>query len=223
MRSLTPWLALAALSEAVTGCSALTLRFPNVCQAFHLCSPPVSTSTQIKLAAAREAANQLKEATHFRSYHRAAVDLDRELIKLSDVPLSPVQKREVDRLLLLNRTAQIVVLEETNAEVILDQASRAITAASRLWGAEQRKQLAQVRRQLLQIPGRSFAYERTRRLLQELERLKAPSEFDTQNANEEPLSKAEDSVAPPQPALPPPSHGDLEGGQQPGWRHKPLF
>ena len=223
VRTPAPWLALAALSAAVTGCSALTGRVPSVCQGFPLCSPAVSTSTPINLAAARQAAKQLQEATHLRSYRRAAEALNRELIQLREGPLSPGEKREVDRLTSLNRTAQIVVLEETKAQAILDRASDAITAASRLRGADQQRQLAQAKDLLVQIPGRSFADERSRRLMQELEGLMAQSELEVPKDPVEEPSKVGDPVAPPQPALPPPSQGDVQGSQPDGWWDKPLF
>ncbi len=172
---------------------------------------------------ARQAAKQLQEATHLRSYRRAAEVLDRELIQLSEGPLSPGEKREVDRLTSLNRTAQIVVLEETKAQASLDRASDAITAASRLRGAGQQRQLAQAKDLLVQIHGRSFADERSRRLMQELERLMAQSELEVPKDPKQEPSKAGDPVAPPQPALPPPSQGDLQGGQPDGWWDKPLF
>jgi len=223
VRRPAPWLALATLSAAVTGCSALTGRVPIVCQAFPLCSPAVSTSTPINLAAARQAAKQLQEATHLHSYRRAAEVLDRELIQLREGSLSPVENREVDRLTSLNRTAQIVVLEETKAQAILDRAGDAITAASRLRGVDQQRQLAQPRDLLVHIPGRSFADERSRRLMQELEGLMAQSELEVPKSPKQEPSNTGDPVAPPQPALPPPSQGDVQGSQPDGWWDKPLF
>jgi len=217
------WFALATLSGVVTVAAVLVLRSPWLCLGLGLCRSAVTSATQQTLTTASQAARELEVATSLESYRNAAEVLGRELLKLSGDPLTREQKTEAERLSALNQRTQVAVAEEEAAQERLERAREAITAAAKLTGAKQQKQILQAREALQEIPGRSFASEQARQLTQELERLAAQAEAEAKQGLETMPSFRGNPVAPAPPPLRAPSRGSSRGSQAEVWRDRPLF
>jgi len=214
---------------AMAGTAAI--RSPLVCSAVGLCpSSEPSTAVQQTLDAARRAVTDLESATSLVSYRSAAADLERELQRLRSETLTPEQRRQLEELAGISRTAQAAVLQDEADQEQLQKAAAALAAARQLTGAEQMVQLTTAEQALEAIGARGFAAAEATRLRGDLAALQA----EQQRAPIAPVAEAQPQPQPaaasnprsgassapqaPRPGTRPPEASlDLE------WRDQPLF
>jgi len=214
---------------AMAGTAAI--RSPLVCSALGLCpSSEPSTAVQQTLDAARRAVADLESATSLVSYRSAAADLERELQRLRSETLTPEQRRQLEELAGISRTAQAAVLQDEADQEQLQKAAAALAAARQLTGADQVVQLTTAEQALQAIGAGGFAAAEATQLRGEVATIQA----EQQRLPDAPVAEAQPQAQPAAPSIPlsaarsaPPTPRPVtraaEASSGGGWRDQPLF
>jgi hypothetical protein len=192
------------------------LRNPPLCGYVGLClvSKGSKSSDQF-LSSARRADQALRRATTLEDYRLALQQLDGELLKLRDTPLSERQQLQRDELSASAKQAQTVLTAEQSDQQRVENAASALQAAQQERGDGRVKQLEVARRELAVIPPRSFAGAEASRLRQQLNQLEQAT---SETVPSPPANRPEPGAVIPAPLPPPPPATD-----QIPYRDQPLF
>jgi hypothetical protein len=201
-----------AMAVAAGAAAVVVLRSSDLCALVGFCpGPRESSSAAQALAAAEQAAKNLKQAGNLRAYERALEELEQQLLKLTTARLTPEQEQQRQRLDQVAREARGVLADERKDALRLETAGKALAAARQSSGEKRAGQLAIARDALDGIAPRSFSAAPAQRLRRELEQLEAealPSEPSEQEAAPDPAAgegpAAEPEVQARQPSPPPP-------------------
>lgn len=169
------WILALAVAGLVAGAGA-TLRSPAFCGYVGLCadSKGLENPDQI-LVAARQAEQSLRRASSLTDYKAALEQLDDQLLRLRNEPLSRAQKQQREELSASSRQAQTVLIAEQAEQQRIEKAAAALQAAQQQGGADSRAQLVVASQELAAIPPRSFAATEASRLRKQLDQLEQAS------------------------------------------------
>lgn len=217
------WLAcvMSATSASVAAVVSLTVANPNsVCRLLNLCS---LSKVQEVLLKANEAGLQMQNADNFQSYKSAAKILEKHLMSLRSNRFSTENKAEIKRLSLLSQASQLAILEEESAQRDLARAKDAINTAFTLSKVEQSKHIEEAREALQVIPGRSFASEQAKQLMEQLVELSINANQKSPKHNQVPEKSSGHAGEMPQSLQRSQPQGDSGESDRKQWRPKPLF
>lgn len=182
-------LILALVVAGLVAGAGVALRSPALCGYVGLCSDAkVSEDADQILAAASRADQELRRASTLTDYRTALEQLDGELLKLRNTPLSETQQQQLDELSASAKQAQTVLAAEKVDQQRVEKAAAALQSAQQQGGAGRSAQLAVASQELAAIPPRSFAATEASRLRQELEQSAAATRGQTDRITPEPRS-----------------------------------
>ncbi len=206
-------LILALVIAGLVAGAGVALRSPAICGYVGLCSNSKGSEDAVQILAAASRADQgLRRASTLTDYRTALEQLDGELLKLSNAPLSETQQQQRDELSVSAREAQTVLAAEKVDQQRVEKAAAALQSAQQHGGAGRNAQLALASQELAAIPPRSFAATEASRLRKELEQAAAAAQGQVGRITPEPRSAP---FAPPPPRDPAPEPAP--------YRDQPLF
>ena len=151
----------------------------KLCAVLGLCSNQRGPSAnQQALEVAANAEQSLRRAQGLVDYRKATEQLERELLKLDGVNLTPKQDSQRQRLQTTAKQARAILTEEESDLARLNRASQSIDAAQASSGDVRSRELSAARQELEGIPPRSFSAEganRLRKVSSALERQQIPA------------------------------------------------
>ena len=210
-------LTLALVVAGLVAGAGVALRSPALCGYVGLCSDSKGSDDVVLILAGASRADQaLRRASTLTNYRKALEQLDGELLKLRNAPLSETQQQQRDELTNSAKQAQTVLAAEEVDQQRVEKAAAALQSAQQQGGAGRSVQLAEASKELAAIPPRSFAAteaSRLRKELAQLEQATAAAQVQTDRITPEPRSTQNPPPLPPRDSAP----------EQAPYRDQPLF